>query len=422
MHTTTPPARPSTAWDAGYELKAVALLAIGFGMVGLDRFIINPLFPVMQKDLGLGYQDLGLISAVLALGWGVASIFCGRLSDRVGRKRVLVPAIAVFSLLVATSGLATGLLSLLVIRCLMGLAEGAYVPASIVATIEASKPTRIGLNIGLQQMASPLVGSFLGPLIAIGLLKVVPSWHWVFAVVAVPGLIVAWLLARVLRGQRPAAAPSAPARAEPAASWRDVLSQRAVVVNTASMCCFLTCLIVLAAFMPNYLVDHLKLSLDTMSWVLAGFGGGGCLGMVLVPALSDRLGRRPVMVGALAVALAVLWVLPSLGGDRPELVCAALFVAAFMNTGALAINVGPLTHGSVPKRLVTTATGLVVGIGEIFGGAVAPAFAGGLAQRMGIDVVPWIALCAIALALLIAVFAVREPGRQPAFFPEPAAT
>lgn len=420
MHTTTSPARRSATWDARYELKAVALLAFGFGMVGLDRFIINPLFPVMQKDLGLDYQDLGLISAVLALGWGVASIFCGRLSDRVGRKRVLVPAIAVFSLLVATSGLASGLLSLLVIRGLMGLAEGAYVPASIVATIEASKPTRIGLNIGLQQMASPLVGSFLGPLIAIGLLKVVPSWHWVFAVVAAPGLVVAGLLARVLRDQRPNAAPSATAHA--AASWREVLSLRAVVINTAAMCCFLTCLIVLAAFMPNYLVDHLKLSLDTMSWVLAGFGGGGCLGMVLVPALSDRLGRRPVMMGALGVALAALWALPSLGGDQPGLVCATLCIAAFMSTGALAINVGPLTHGSVPQRLVTTATGLVVGIGEIFGGAVAPAFAGGLAQRMGIGVVPWIALCATALALLIAVLAVREPGRQPDLFPKPSAT
>ena len=68
------PANDQAAWDSRYERKAVALLAFGFGMVGLDRFIINPLFPVLQKDLGLSYQDLGLISAVLALGWGVASV------------------------------------------------------------------------------------------------------------------------------------------------------------------------------------------------------------------------------------------------------------------------------------------------------------------------------------------------------------
>ena len=147
------PASPSQ-WNRPYEFKAVALLSTGFGLVGLDRFIINPLFPVMSKDLGLNYQDLGLISAVLALSWGISSIWTGRLSDRIGRKRVLVPAVVLFSLLVATSGLATGLISLLVIRALKGMAEGAYVPASIVATVEASKPTRIGLNVGLQQMAA----------------------------------------------------------------------------------------------------------------------------------------------------------------------------------------------------------------------------------------------------------------------------
>jgi len=346
---------------------------------------------------------------VLALGWGIASIFSGRLSDRLGRKRVLVPAIGAFSLLVATSGLASGLVSLLLIRGLMGLAEGAYVPASIVATIEASKPTRVGLNIGLQQMASPLVGSFLGPLIAIGLLKVLPNWHWVFAVVSIPGLVVAYLLARVLRDRQPA--PLGRAQLDPTVSWRHVLSERAVLVNTASMCCFLTCLLVLAAFMPNYLVDHLKLNFDAMSIVLSAFGAGGCLGMVLVPALSDRLGCKPVMVGAMVIALSALWMLPSVGGTQSAALCALLFVAAFMNTGVLAINVGPVTHGSVPERCVTTATGVVVGVGEVFGGAAAPAMAGTVAQRLGIVSVPWIAIGAMSLALVIVLFAVREPRR-----------
>jgi MFS family permease len=402
-----------------YEPKAVGLLAFGFGMVGLDRFIIHPLFPVMQKDLGLTYQDLGLISAVLALGWGIASVLCGRLSDRVGRKRVLVPAIVVFSLLVGGSGLAAGLTSLLLLRFLMGMAEGAFVPASIVATIEASKPSRIGLNVGIQQMAAPLFGSFLGPLIAVGLLKLLPSWHWVFAVVALPGLLIALLMARVLRESRPPQAT--PSAAVPAAvPWREVLTQRAVLVNTASMCCFLTALIVLAAFMPNYLTDHLKLGLDAMGLVLAGMGAGACLGMILVPAVSDRLGRRWVMALALVAALVALGLLPSLGPD-PAALAAVLFVAGFMITGALAINVGPLTHAAVPAAIVTTATGIVVGVGEIVGGALAPAVAGALAQRAGITIVPWIALAATAVALLLVLLVVREPRRGAAIARPPGA-
>lgn len=260
-----PPHNPAVAdpWDAKYERKAVGLLTIGLGLVGLDRFIINPLFPVMQKDLGLDYQDMGLISAALALAWGCASIFAGGLSDRIGRKKVLIPAMLAFSLLVATSGLATGLLSLLLIRALMGFAEGAYMPASVVSTVAASKPSRIGLNVGIQLMAQPLFGLGFAPLIAVGLLKVLPSWHWVFAVVAIPGLVLALAMAKVLKNDTPSLRTTAtqPPRV------RAVLRYPAVIINTLCMVCYLACAITLAAFLPSYLTDHLKLSLDQMGLV-----------------------------------------------------------------------------------------------------------------------------------------------------------
>lgn len=398
--------RYGSQWDPAYEKKAVGLLSLGFGLVGLDRFIINPLFPVMAKDLGLNYQDMGLISAVLALTWGLSSIFTGRLSDQIGRKKVLVPAVLIFSILVATSGLATGLASLLVIRGLMGLAEGAYVPASIVSTIEASKASRIGLNIGLQQTAAPLVGLGLGPVIAVAMLKVLPSWHWVFATVAVPGLIVAWLMARTLKES----APDPEVSTEFKSSWWEVLRYRNVVFGTLGMCCFLSCLIVLSAFMPNYLTDHLKLSLDQMGGVLAGIGLGSFIGMVAVPALSDKFGRKRTMIVALLLEVGALMLLPSIGAE-PLKLFAVLFVATFMNAGVVAITVGPLTHHSVPARLATTATGIVVGLGEVVGGAVAPAVAGGMAQAMGIAVILQIALGAIVAGTVVVIAGIREPSQ-----------
>lgn len=392
------------ASDRAYEFKAVSLLALGLGMVGLDRFIINPLFPVMQKELGLGYQDLGLISAALALTWGVASIVSGRLADRVGPRRVLIAAMAIFSLLVATTGFATGLGSLLVIRSVMGLAEGAYVPASIVATVNASKPSRVGLNIGLQQMAQPLVGLGFGPIVAVGLLKVLPSWHYVFAAVAVPGLLLAAVMAKVLRD--PARVAGAP-RNE-ASDWRTVAMLGAVRVNTAAMLCYLTCVITLSAFMPNYLTDYLRLNLDQMGMVLTGQGVGSLVGMVVIPALSDRFGRKPMLLAALLAELVALWVLRTIGAE-PVKLFAALFVITFMNSGAIAITVGPLTSAAVPARLAASATGVVVGIGEIVGGALAPAAAGALAHAMGIAVIPVIALVATAAGAAIVAFGVREP-------------
>lgn len=412
MHTPAQSAKPTPSappgWSRSYELKAVALLSAGSGLVGLDRFIINPLFPVMSKDLGLNYQDLGLISAILALCWGLSSVFTGQLSDRIGRKRVIVPSVLIFSLLVATSGLAAGLISLLVIRALMGFAEGAYVPAAIVATVEASRPSRIGLNVGLQMMASPLVGLGLGPIIAVGLLSVLPSWHWVFAVVAGPGLLVTWLLHRVLRADSPSAQKAA-ASAEGKPGLREVLQQPAVWVNTFCMVCWLSCLVVLSAFMPNYLTDQLKLGLGDMSLVLAGLGAGSCLGMVLVPWLSDKVGRKPVLSAAPLLVIPALIVLPGIGADKTQLF-ALLFVIMFMIAGAVSITVGPLTNEAVPARLATSATGVVVGVGEVVGGALAPALAGWAAQRYGIAIVLDIALYSAAAGLLMVVFGVA--GRR----------
>jgi MFS family permease len=402
-----PSRKPSAAdgpQNTKYEFKVVSLMTIGLGLVGLDRFIINPLFPVMQKDLGLNYQDMGLIAAALALACGCASIFAGGLSDRIGRKRVLVPALLAFSVLVATSGLASGLVSLLVIRALMGLADGAYMPAAVVSVVAASKPSRIGLNTGIQQMAQPLFGLGLGPLVAVGLLNVLPSWHWVFAVVAIPGLVVSLMIAKMLRNDVPPArlSPSQPPRV------RAVLRYPAVIVNALCMVCYLSCVITLAAFLPSYLTDHLHMSLDQMGLVMAGQGVGSLVGMVVIPAISDRLGYKPVLLAALAVNAIALSLFPFIGSDAVALF-AILFVATGTASGAIAINLGPLTRAAAPAALATSATGFVVGAGEIIGGALAPAFAGALAQRFGITVIPQIALIAIVVALVLVKFGVRAP-------------
>ncbi|MEM7281424.1 MAG: MFS transporter [Pseudomonadota bacterium] len=404
---------PHPNWDARYERKAITLLAIGFGLVGLDRFIIAPLFPLIAEDLGLTYQDLGLISGVLALTWGLASVWAGNLSDRIGCKRVLVISVIAFSVLVAVSGLATGLVSLLVIRGLMGFAEGGFVPASIVATVRASKPSRVGMTVGIQQMAAPLVGLGLGPIIAIGLLRILPGWEWVFATVALPGFLVAYLIARTIKDD------TGPAVAEdekepkkiPPPSFREAFRYRNVVFGALAMFCFLSSLHTLAAFMPNYLTDHINLSIDQMGFVFSSLGIGGVLGMIVVPAISDRLGRKVVM--SAAMLLAVLALAGVIRTTNPLAISIGLFVLSSMISGVVAITIGPLINGSVPRTIAATATGIVAGLGEIFGGAIAPALAGGLAEAHGIHIIPYVSLSAAALGFVVVVFGLKEPDPAP---------
>lgn len=399
--------------DKYYEFKVILLLSLGFGMVGVDRYIIYPLFPLISKDLGLNYHHLGMISAVLALTWGIAAIFAGRWADRYGEKKVLIPSVIVFSVLVLVSGLATSLASLLIIRALMGVAEGAYVPASVIAGTRASDPSRIGLAVGLQQMSSALLGPGLTPILATQLLQVVPSWHWVFAIVALPGFILAYLLAKVLRptpGAAPVAVAAGHALAQEKASWAELWSYRNLRVNAVAMACWLSGLMSLATLLPSYFMDHLHLSLTQMGTVLSAAGLGGVIGVLVLPALSDRMSRKTVIVFSSFVQLVILWQLARTGA-QPMALFALVLVNAFFAGGAIAVTMGPMTSASVPDRLASSATGLVIGCGEIFGGALAPFVAGMLVQQVGIDKLPLFAGAVTGVGFLVSLFFMKEPQR-----------
>lgn len=392
--------------DASYEWKAVTLLALGFGLVSIDRFMIMPLFPVMMKDLNLNYQDLGLITGILAVTWGISSLFMGKLSDRFGHRAIIVPAVILFSLLAGFSGLATGLLSLMLIRAVIGAAEGAFTPASIVATLEASKPSRHGLNLGIQQAAMPLFGLALAPILVTQLLHVV-AWHWVFAMVMIPGLIVGFLLHKVLRNTDPSAAAEHTITHDATSHrWTDVFNSRNVPLNILGMMCWLTVLVVLGAFLPNYLLDYMGLSLEQMGYVLSAIGFGGAAGTILLPCLSDRIGRKPVMVLSVIGGVASLYLLINTGADTTRLFI-SLFLTVFFDFGLICLTVGPSTTESVPARLMSTASGFVVGIGEIFGGGIAPSLAGYVAHNHGIQYTLLLAIGAMAAGLLITL-AIKE--------------
>ena len=386
--------------NVSYEWKIVTLLCLGFGLVGIDRFMILPLFPVIAAELKLNYQDLGQITGILAITWGVSALFMGNLSDRFGHRKVIIPAIILFSLLAGFSGLATGVFSLMAIRGLIGVAEGAYAPSSIVATLDASKPARQGMNIGIQQAALPLFGLGIAPILVTQLLKVV-GWHWIFAMVAIPGLIIAYLLHRVLRNTPPAVAALHTSTHDASEHrWSDVFRYRNIPLNMVGMLCWLTCLVVLSALLPNYLIDYLHLSLEQMGYVLSAIGFGGTIGTLVMPALSDRFGRKPIMIVSVIGAAAGLYVLMHTGAEPFRLFLSLGFTLIFIFS-MICLTVGPISAESVPAKLMTTASGIVIGTGEIFGGGIAPVIAGYVAQHYGIQYIMHLAAVALAVGLVV---------------------
>lgn len=395
--------------DTRYERKTLVLMGLGFGLVGLDRWIIAPLFPLILKDLGLNYQQLGNLIGILSLTWGAWAIAMGRLSDRIGRKRILVVTMVAFSVLSGLSGLATGFASLMLIRAAMGVAEGAFTPASVAATGEASLPSRRGFNQGLQLSMFSLLGLGFAPIIATQLLQIVPSWHWVFMVSAIPGLIVAVLIARTLRSDAPA--PMATA-AITAPRWRTLFGSRNVVLATLAVLCAMAGIFVISAMVPIYLEHVLKLSTQEMGFVVSAIGFGGFVGSFGLSGLSDRIGRKPAAIGAF-IGSAVLLAAFAQTGANPQLLFVLLFGLSMCALGLLGLLSGPIATEAAPAGLIASSVGFVSGAGEIFGGGLAPALAGYVAQHFGLPYTLHVALGGFICGAVVSLFLLETaPSHQ----------
>jgi predicted MFS family arabinose efflux permease len=386
-------------WDTTYEWRAVTLLTLGFGLVGLDRWIIAPLFPAMVSDLHLNYQDLGSIIGALGIAWGLFAVVGGGLSDRLGRKRVLIPAMVAFSLLSGLSGYASSLTSLVVIRAIMGISEGSFCPTSFATTNDASKPSRRGFNLGLQQSTFPLFGLALGPIIATQLLQVL-SWRWIFVLVAIPGLLLAVLLARTVREPGSIAHPATHGKRAPLG---EMFKQRNVGLGMLALFCAMSGIFTISAMVPSYLIDYEKLSTAQMGFVTSAIGFGGFLGQLGLPGVSDLIGRKSVAVLGFLIGAIFLYAFAH-GGNSPATLFALLFVSCFFCFGLLGLITGPIAAEAAPSGLISSTTGIIVGSGEIFGGGVAPVVAGGIAQRFGIQHTLTMALTGLVLGVFVSLF------------------
>lgn len=397
-------------FDTGYEWRAVLLLFLGFGLVGLDRWMIAPLFPAIMRDLKLSYQDLGDAVGALALCWGTFSTLMGSLSDRIGRRRILIPALLSFSCMAGVTGMVAGAMMLTIVRSAMGATEGAFLSTSVALTGEASHPKRRGLNQGIQLSGFSLFGLALGPIIATQLLRVVPSWRWVFFIVSIPGFILAAFLYRVIREpahlrQREAGAGRAPPR------WADILRSRNVVLSMLGMLCGMSCIFVLGAFIPNYLVDHLHVSTVQMGVITSGLGFGGFTGGIVMPALSDHIGRRAAAIVCFAGAAAMLYGFIRTGVE-PLMLFTLLSGVSFFGSGVLSLLTGPVASEAVPRQLASSAIGIASGTGEVFGGGVGPVIGGYIAQHYGIQEVVLFSLSGLLLGIVVSALLIETAPRR----------
>jgi predicted MFS family arabinose efflux permease len=394
-----------TASSAGYQVMLASLLSINFGIVFFDRNASSFLMPLIQPDLGLSDTQVGLLASALSLTWAVAAFGIGRVSDQTGsRKGLLVIATVAFSLCSFLTGVAGSFVMLLGARMLMGFAEGGIMPMSQALVVAEVAPRHRGLAMGVtQNFGSNFFGSFVAPVL-LPVAALAFGWRHAFFLAGVPGLLTA-LLIWVLVREVPAAPAADRAGAAKSSSLREALTDRNVVICAVMGVLLVSYLVVCWNFMPLYLTRVRKYDLNTTGWIMSSLGISATLGAFVISALSDYLGRRPLLIAM--PLLAIILPLGAMYYEGSAWGLAAIFFVGWGVNGVFPLFMGTVPSESVGPQHLASALGICMGTGEILGGVVSPSLAGSLSDHVGRQAPLWLMLI-VALVAAVLAFGLRE--------------
>lgn len=368
-----------------YENGILLLLGFTFGLIFFDRNAINFLAPYFMEDLGINNTQLGLLNSALALSWALSAYFVSAMSDQSGvRKPFLLLSVVTFSVCSAIGGLASTFAFLILARIVMGIAEGPFLPICFSIMNAESSPHRRGFNAGfMQNVFAALLGTTLAPLIMVAIAEAY-DWQAAFYLTGIPGLICAFLIWKFLREPKIVETAETHQLNKPGiVASLQMLSIHNVLICSLVSICMVAWFLITFSFQPVFLTQYRGFSEGQMSVVTSVMGICTVLCGFLVPALSDRIGRKPVMV--FFCFMGVITPLAALYFNGPLWMLGMLMFIGWSATGAFPIFMGVIPAESVSPLMAASSMGLIVSIGELVGGVGGPAIAGRLADMYSLQ-------------------------------------
>src|SRR5204862_1286501 len=156
----------------------LAAVAVGLFMIMLDNTVVNVALPSIRKDLGISISELEWVVNAYALTFGVLLLTGGKLADMLGRRRMFVAGLVIFTGASLWCGLAAGASSLIAARSVQGVGAALMNPATLSIITATFPPRQRGTAIGIWAGVSALALAF-GPLVG-GVITQDISWSWIF--------------------------------------------------------------------------------------------------------------------------------------------------------------------------------------------------------------------------------------------------
>ncbi|KRP64628.1 MFS transporter, YNFM family, putative membrane transport protein [Pseudomonas orientalis] len=278
----------------------LALFSGGFATFAL-LYCVQPMMPALSHEFSINAAQSSLILSVATAMLAFGLLITGPISDRLGRKPVMVAALFCAALATIASGLMPSWEGILLMRALVGLSLSGLAAVAMTYLSEEIHPQHIGLAMGLY-IGGNAIGGMSGRLI-IGVLIDFVSWHTAMLIIGALALIAATVFWKILPESRNFRASSL--------KPRNLLDGFVMHFKDAGLpWLFLEAFLLMGAFVTlfNYIGYRLLADPYDLSQAVVGLLSlvylSGIYSSAKIGSLADRLGRRRVLWGTIVLMLA----------------------------------------------------------------------------------------------------------------------
>ena len=396
MRPTAEPAAPPIPPLAGPRIRngltILLILDLAYFLNAMDRQVFPVILPDVREALGVTSSQVGLLATIFTLGMGLAGIPAGYLTDRWGRKNMILAGLVLFSVTTALQAVAVSWFDMAAYRVISGIGEGIQNAALFAAAGSYFHRNR-GLAIGTLAAAYG-VGAFTGPAVGQLLVEVSGRWQTPLLVFGVFGVVV--FIAVAFGVPRAAAEYGADsvdvARAgEMGVVASDRLFNRAVVCAAVTAAGAGFALNAWLGLYPTFLRTAHGFTPSQAS-VTASMFGVGALAAIFGGYLADRTSQRMLNVIGLSGLMVTGVLIFSTSAPQGVQMLLTLFMGVSF-TGVIYTNTSALMQRNVAPALVGRAQGVFLASLYI------PASVSGYVFARLVDVVGWTAGGALVIVI-----------------------
>jgi ACS family glucarate transporter-like MFS transporter len=398
----------------------LALLCGMYFITYLDRVNVSTASIGFGQDFNLNKTQIGLVFSAFAYPYLVFQIIGGWVSDRFGARRTLIACGALWAAATALTGLATGLVSLLVARLLLGLGEGATFPASTCAMSRWVPKSGRGYAQGITHAAAR-VGNTAAPYIVVAVMSVYGWRASFYACATVSFLWVGlWALAftehpadhpRITQAELAVLPTSNPMR--PVVPWGPLF--RRMMPVTVVYFCYGWTLWLFLSWIPQYFLHSYNLNLTKSAIFSSAVFGAGVIGDTLGGLVTDRLYLRTGSLSRARSAMVAVCMLLALLSLIPVLFVHNLYVSmTCLSAGFFfaELTIGPMW--AIPMDIAPAYSGTASGMmntGSALAAIISPVLSGYVIDRFGSWELPFVGSMALMGLGIVLAFRMRPQSR-----------